>query len=212
MNILQFTFNSYCVNTYLLVANDNQAVIIDPACADQSEFAQLEQVIAEKQLDVVCILLTHPHADHVMGVKFVMDAFPKAQFLMHEEGLPLYESANDYSMIMGFQKREFPHPSGFVSDGQALKFSDIELKVFYTPGHAPGSVCYYAKSEDVVFTGDVLFRSSIGRTDLPGGSFETLRASILEKLFTLPHFTVVLPGHDEETTIEFEQNYNPHLQ
>ena len=212
MNILHFTFNSYSVNTYLLVAEDKKAVIIDPGCANKLEFARLEKTIAEKQLDIVCILLTHPHADHVMGVKFVMDAFPEAQFLIHKEGLPLYECANDFSLIMGFQKREFPAPTGFVNEGQMLVFSDIELKVFYTPGHAPGSVCYYAENEGVVFTGDVLFHNSIGRTDLPGGSFETLRTSIVEKLFTLPHSTVVLPGHEEETTIEFEKQNNPFLQ
>jgi len=212
MNISQFKFNSYAVNTYLLSAKDNTAVIIDPACADEAEFSRLKKVIAEKQLNVVCVLLTHPHADHVLGVKFVMDAFPDAQFLMHEEGLRLYEQANDYSLIMGFQKRILPAPTGFVNDGQVLEFSDIQLKVFYTPGHAPGSVCFYSASENVVFTGDVLFYGSIGRTDLPGGSFEVLRTSIMEKLFTLPHSTLVLPGHDQETSIDFEKQHNPFLQ
>ena len=211
MNILQEEFNSYCVNTYLLTAKDRKTIVIDPACADKSEFARLEKIIKEKQLDVVCVLLTHPHADHVLGIKFITDAFPNAQFLMHEEGLPLYESANDYSMVMGFKKRELPSPSGFVTDGQELAFSDIKLNVFYTPGHAPGSVCYYSQAEEVVFTGDVLFHSSIGRTDLPGGSFETLRTSIMEKLFTLPDAAVVLPGHGEDTTIQYEKQYNPFL-
>jgi glyoxylase-like metal-dependent hydrolase (beta-lactamase superfamily II) len=211
MTISQFAFNSYAVNTYLLAAADNKAVIIDPACADKKEFAQLEKTIAEKQLDVVCILLTHPHADHVLGVKFVKDAFPNAQFLLHKEGLPLYEAANDYSLIMGFQKRELPAPTGFLSDGPALAFSDIKLNVFYTPGHAPGSVCYYAEVEGVVFTGDVLFHSSIGRTDLPGGNYKTLLTAIREKLFTLPNSTIVLPGHGEETSIEFEKQHNPFL-
>ena len=211
MNISQFTFNSYYVNTYLLAANDNKAVIIDPACADKAEFARLKKEIDEKKLDIVCILLTHPHADHVMGVKYVKDAFPNAQFLMHKEGLPLYKSANDYSLIMGFKKQEFPAPDGFVTDGQELEFSDIKLNVFYTPGHAPGSVCYYAKADNVVFTGDVLFRNSIGRTDLPGGGYKMLCSSIREKLFTLPGSTIVLPGHEEETNIGFEKQYNPFL-
>ena len=213
MDITQTAFNSYAVNTYLLKATNKKTVIIDPACADKSEFARLERIIAEEQLDIVCILLTHPHADHILGVKYVMDAFPNVQFLMHEEGLPLYQDANDYSMVMGFKKREFPAPSGFLTDGQELNFaSDLKLKVFYTPGHAPGSVCYYAKDEDVVFTGDVLFRESIGRTDLPGGSYETLLASIREKLLTLPDFTLVLSGHGGDTTIAFEKENNSFLQ
>ena len=211
MNILQAVFNSYAVNTYLLAAEDGTTVIIDPACANEAEFAKLKGIIAQEQLNVVCVLLTHAHADHVLGVPFLVDAYPNAQFLMHEEGLPLYENANDYSLVMGFKKREFPAPSGFLTDGQELKFSDIELKVSYTPGHAPGSVCYYAKEEVVVFTGDVLFHRSIGRTDLPGGSLKTLRNSIREKLFTLPPDTLVLSGHGDSTTIEFEKEYNPFL-
>ena len=211
MNIHQDAFNSYEVNTYLLVAGDGKTVVIDPACENKAEFARLEKIIAEKQLDIVCILLTHAHADHVLGVKFITDAFPNAQFLMHKEGLPLYEAANDFSLVMGFKKRELPALSGFIIDGQTLTFSDIVLNVFYTPGHAPGSLCYYAPSEEVVFTGDVLFHSSIGRTDLPGGSFEALRKSIVEKLFTLPDNTLVLPGHGDETTIEFEKQCNPFI-
>jgi glyoxylase-like metal-dependent hydrolase (beta-lactamase superfamily II) len=213
MNVSQIEFNSYCVNTYLLAADrDNTAVVIDPACSNEAEFSHLKRVIEEKKLDVVCILLTHTHADHILGVNYVKDLFPDAQFLMHEEGLPLYENANDYSMVMGFKKREFPAPSGFLSDGQVLKFSDIKLKVLYTPGHAPGSVCYYAMNDDFVFTGDVLFRNSIGRTDLPGGSLDTLLYSIKEKLFTLPDNTTVLAGHEGDTGIGLEKQNNPFLQ
>lgn len=211
MNISQAVFNSYAVNTYLLTAEDRTTVLIDPACADKAEFARLKKTIEEKQLNVVCMLLTHAHADHILGIPFVADAFPNAQFLMHKEGLPLYEDANDYSLIMGFKKREFPAPSGLVTDGQELVFSDIKLKVLHTPGHAPGSICYYAKEEDVVFSGDVLFCSSVGRTDLPGGDTETLYHSIREQLFTLPNTTLVLPGHGSETTIGFEKQHNPFL-
>jgi len=209
MDITQVAFNSYEVNTYLLVSENKKTVIIDPACSNESEFGHLERIIAERQMDVVCILLTHAHADHVMGIKYVMDAFPDAQFLMHEEGLSLYESANDYSMIMGFKKQEFPAPSGFITDEQRLVFApDLRLKVFHTTGNAPGSVCYYAADDNVVFTGDVLFRQSIGRTDLPGGDHETLLTSIREKLFTLPDFILVLPGHGGSTTIEKEKQDN----
>jgi glyoxylase-like metal-dependent hydrolase (beta-lactamase superfamily II) len=211
MKIFKTVCNSYIVNSYLLVASDNKGVLIDPACNDEAEWNRLQKIIKEHNVNLVGVIATHTHADHVMGAKFVLDAYPDAVFLMHKEGEPLYKATNDYSMIMGFKKREMPSPAGYVTDNEILHFSDIELQVFYTPGHAPGSICLYSKSDNVVFTGDVLFQSSIGRTDLPGGSFEVLKTSIYEKLFMLPENTIVLPGHGDSTTIEFEKKNNPYL-
>ena len=211
MKIFKTVCNSYLVNSYLLIASDNKGILIDPACNDESEFDRLQRIINEQNVNLVGIIATHTHADHIMGAKFVLNAYPDAIFLMHKEGEPLYKTTNDYSMIMGFKKREMPNPTGYVTDNEILHFSDIELQVFYTPGHAPGSICLYSKSDDVVFTGDVLFCGDIGRTDLPGGNFEVLRTSIQTKLFTLPENTLVLPGHGDSTTIEFEKDNNQYL-
>ncbi len=211
MKVLRTVFNSYLVNSYLLIANDGKAVLIDPACSDQKECDRLQKIINEHNLSLVSIITTHTHADHVMGVKLLLDTYPEATFLMHKEAYLLYTMTNDYSMIMGFEKRELPDPTGYVSDGEMLHFSDISLNVLYTPGHAPGSICLYSKEDNMLFSGDVLFHNSIGRTDLPGGSFDVLKKSIFEKLFTLPSDTIVLPGHGDRTTIGFEKDNNPFL-
>ena len=211
MKVLNLVFNSYMVNSYLLIASDNKGVLIDPACSDKTESNRLQKIIKENNVSLSAIIATHTHADHVMGANLVLNANPKAEFLMHKEAEPLYRMTNDYSMIMGFKKRELPNPTRYVADGELLHFSDIELKVLYTPGHAPGSICLYSKAEDMLFSGDVLFLNSIGRTDLPGGSFEVLKQSIFEKLFILPDNTVVFPGHGDSTNIDFEKNNNPFL-
>ena len=214
MEIFRNICNSYEVNSYLLIADDGTGVLIDPAFENERELSVLQRMIDENDASLVAIIATHTHADHVMGAKLLMDTYPDAAFLMHKEAEPLYKMLNDYSMIMGFKKRELATPTGYVTDNEILRFSDIELQVFHTPGHAPGSICMYCKTEDgdVVFTGDVLFHSSIGRTDLPGGSFDVLRTSIIEKLFTLPPDTLVLTGHGDATSIEFEKENNPFLQ
>ncbi|MDR0367631.1 MAG: MBL fold metallo-hydrolase [Bacteroidales bacterium] len=211
MKTVRTVCNSYLVNSYIVIAEDNTSVLIDPACSSKEEFNRFLKIADDYKLNVVASIITHPHADHVMGVKFMTDAFPQAELLMHQEGLPLYRAMNDYSLIMGFQKKEIPNPTRFVCDNELLKFSDIELKVLYTPGHSPGSICLYAQSNNMVFSGDVLFQNSIGRTDLPGGSFELLKKSIYEKLFTLPDDTIVLPGHGDQTNIEYEKKHNPFL-
>ena len=211
MKILRTVCNSYLVNSYILIAEDNTAVLIDPACDSKEEFNRLLKIINEQELNIVATIITHPHADHVMGAKLMTEAFPQAELLMHEEGIPLYMAMNDYSIIMGFDKREIPAPTRYITDNEILKFSDIELQVLYTPGHAPGSICLYSKTDNVLFSGDVLFQSSIGRTDLPGGSFDVLKKSIYEKLFVLPDDTIVLPGHGDQTTIEYEKKHNPFL-
>ena len=211
MKILTTVCNSYSVNSYLLIADDNKGVLIDPACKDEEECRRLQQMIKDNNVSLVAMIATHTHADHVMGAKLVMDACPEAAFLMHKEAEPLYGMLNDYSMIMGFKKRELAKITGYVTDNEMLQFADIELQVLYTPGHAPGSVCLYSPKDKVVFSGDVLFQSSIGRTDLHGGSYEVLKTSIYEKLFTLPSDTMVLPGHGDGTTIAFEKENNPFL-
>jgi glyoxylase-like metal-dependent hydrolase (beta-lactamase superfamily II) len=208
MKIFRFVFNNILVNTYLLVASDGETILIDPACGNPKECDHLEKIIKKHKMHVAMVIATHSHADHVMGIKMVMDICPDASFLMHQNAYGLYKTTNDYSLLMGFTKTELPVPSDFLQGGETLRISDIELEVLSTPGHAQGSISLYNKESNSLFTGDVLFRDSIGRTDLPGGDFIVLRESIYEKLFTLPPDTVVFPGHGDSTTIGYEKENN----
>jgi glyoxylase-like metal-dependent hydrolase (beta-lactamase superfamily II) len=147
-----------------------------------------------------------------MGCRLIADAFPQATLWMHEESLDLYQQVNDYAMLMGFSKiADIPQPDGYLKDADVRKLGELTLQILHTPGHAPGSICIYCPEAEIVFTGDVLFKDSIGRTDLQGGSFDVLQDMIQTKLFTLPQQTVVLPGHGDQTTIGYEQQYNPFL-
>jgi glyoxylase-like metal-dependent hydrolase (beta-lactamase superfamily II) len=211
MTIIKAVFNSYLVNSYLLIASDNKAILVDPACSNQEECEQLQHIIKKHDIHLTTIIATHTHADHIMGAKLVMDICPGIPFLMHQEAYPLYKRANNYSLLMGFEKRELPDPTQYVTDEEMLQVSDMEIKILYTPGHAPGSICLYSKADNLLFSGDVLFRNSIGRTDLPGGNFDVLRNSIYEKIFTLPPNTDIFPGHGDSTSIEFEKKNNPFL-
>jgi glyoxylase-like metal-dependent hydrolase (beta-lactamase superfamily II) len=211
MNVVRAVFNSYLVNSYLLIAENKMAVLIDPACSNAMECERLQKIIEQQAIELVAVIATHTHADHVMGAQWVMEAYPKIRFMMHKEAYPLYISTNDYALLMGFEKRELPEPTDYITDEQTLQFSDIQLRVLYTPGHAPGSVCLYSATDNVVFSGDVLFRCSVGRTDLPGGDWEVLRSSLYQKLLVLPDETLVLPGHGDSTNIRYEKENNPFL-
>ncbi|MBO4738535.1 MAG: MBL fold metallo-hydrolase [Bacteroidales bacterium] len=209
MKIYRTVFNSYMVNTYLLLSDNKQAVIIDPAFANQQEWEMMNNKIVELGASLQMALVTHAHADHIMGAALLLNAYPNIAFMMHKDSLPLYQDANNYAMIMGFEKQNFPQPTQFYADNQQLEIDNHRLTILSTPGHAPGSVSVYSQEDNVVFTGDALFRCSIGRTDLQGGSFDVLKHSIQQKLYTLPDETLVLPGHGDSSTIAFEKHYNP---
>jgi len=209
---LRTVCNSYLVNSYILAAENKEAVLIDPACCDEQQCSRMVEAVEQNQFKIVHILITHPHADHVMGTQMLKSAFPDATIMMHKEGLETYLQANDYALLMGFKKMSnIPPIDEYIVDNQEIKLSNLTLKILYTPGHAPGSVSIFCPQGNLVFTGDVLFKESIGRTDLAGGDFQTLKNMIYNKLFTLGEDTTVLPGHGNKTTIGHEKQFNPFL-
>lgn len=210
VQIKQFTFNPFQVNTYILYDDTGECVIIDASCYEKNEKKQLVSFIEEHKLKPVLQLLTHCHIDHMLGSRFISKTY-RLKPLTHEDSLPFMENSKEYGKVFGFDVDKPVMPEIFIEDGDILEFGNQELKVIHTPGHAAGSLCYYHKAGGFVIAGDVLFQGSIGRTDLPTGDHDLLIKSILQKLLVLPDATRVYPGHGPVTTIQEEKSTNPYL-
>lgn len=208
MNLHIFTFNPFSENTYVVAGEDGGCTIIDPGCYDQSEFDLLAQHLEINHLTVNQIVLTHAHLDHVFGLKRCLDAY-EVDFYMNDIERPVLDSVPMVSKMYGVHCDPVDTKHVSLTGGQVLTMAGEEWHVLFTPGHSPGSVCFYHAASAQVIAGDVLFRDSIGRTDLPGGHHETLLHSIKEQLYVLPDETKVYPGHGPETTIGYEKMNNP---
>ncbi len=203
-----FVFSSFGVNTYVVYDDTKECVIIDPACIDASEQKKLKEFIENNELKPVKLLHTHCHLDHVFGNKFVCDTYnikPEAGTESQQVISYSTDAAKSYGINM-----ETPYPiNKFLTENDTIKFGNSELKIFHIPGHSPDSLVYYSETDKVAFVGDVLFAGSIGRTDLPGGDYDTLISGIKTKLLNLSGDTAVYPGHMSFTTIEKEKITNP---
>jgi len=212
MKIKTFTFSPFQENTYIIWDEDTkEACIIDPGCFNNSEEEQLKDFIDTNELAVKYLLNTHCHIDHVFGNRFVKETF-NPKFLAPEEDIPLLEKAVDQGKQFGLPVNPSPKPDEFLDEQNKLTLGNIECKLLFTPGHTPGEFCFYFPSYEVCITGDVLFKGSIGRTDLWRGDFNTLMDSIKTKLLTLPDETVIYPGHGGSSTIGDEKVSNSFLQ
>ena len=185
-----------------------EAICIDPG--EQAD--DILHMASEMGVTIKLIANSHAHLDHVLGVRGVQsDA--NAQFLLHEADLELLrgaaESAARLGLPGGMQVEQPPDPDHYIEDEQQVEVDGVQLHVIHTPGHTRGSVCFYGHG--VLFSGDTLFRNSIGRTDLPGGDYNQEMSSIVDKLLTLPDDTIVLPGHMDQTTLAAERSQNPFI-
>jgi glyoxylase-like metal-dependent hydrolase (beta-lactamase superfamily II) len=198
------------VNTYLLYDESGECIIIDPACYDEAEKLKVKEFLKGNNLKLVRNLNTHCHIDHILGNGYIAETygiFPE----YHKASAPFFYTTKEIAGSFGYNLDYTPEPKAFLEEGVKINFGKSELDVLYTPGHAEGSVCFYNKPQGFVITGDVMFRDTIGRTDLPTGDFNLLMRSIKEKLFTLPDETVAYPGHGPETTIGYEKANNPFI-
>lgn len=203
-----FSFNPFQENTYVLWDEKKSAVILDPGCFDLKEKSELKDFINSNQLKPNSVWLTHAHIDHVLGLEFCLKEWNIPYFL-NQEDLSTLRATEIYAPNYGFYQFSLPpEQPKFYSDGEKLNLGEEEFQVLFVPGHCLGHVAFYHKTSNQVWAGDVLFRQSIGRTDLPGGNFEILSKSIKNQLYTLPDETRVFPGHGPKTEIGFEKKFN----
>ena len=208
-----FQFNPLGTNCTVLWADDSSScVVADPGMSSDSGARELLDFFSRKNLVPEAILLTHGHFDHVWGVERLLERF-SVPIYMHpaDKGL-LADGASAIPGMGGIKKFRHDFPTADVADGEVLAFSGFSLKVLHTPGHSPGSVCYYAADDNLLLSGDTLFAGSVGRTDLSGGDYDQLMASIRGKLLNLPGETDVIPGHGQPTSIAREGMYNLFLE
>jgi glyoxylase-like metal-dependent hydrolase (beta-lactamase superfamily II) len=208
--VKQFTFSPVQENTYVVYNEDREACIIDPGCYYLNERNQLKELIEKTGLQPKYLLNTHCHLDHVFGNKFIHETYGLLLHLhpMEEKVLAFAPTSGE---MWGLPFENYEGPYVFLEEGDQINLGTDNFQILLTPGHSPGSICFYNKEQQIVIAGDVLFRESIGRTDLPGGDHETLLNSIRRKLFVLPDEVVVYPGHGPSTTIGYEKINNPFL-
>lgn len=208
VHVSVFPFNAFQENTIVVSNDQGEAIIFDPGCYSKDEENELSDFIAENELSVLAVLYTHAHIDHILGAAFVQKCYNAPAYL-HKLDHETWNSVTSYAHVYGFEGYQLETvPSHSLEDGQELQIGSFKIHVRHTPGHAPGHVVYYFEKDKFIINGDVLFKGSFGRVDLPGGNLETLKSSIFNILFKYPEETVVYCGHGPETTIGQEKRTN----
>jgi hydroxyacylglutathione hydrolase len=209
MHVHKLTYNPFQENTYIVSDDTHECVIIDPGCYFREEQEHLLMYVQKNELKPVKLINTHCHIDHVLGNYFVSKEW-QLELGIHEADIPTLTSIPNYASLYGFEGYQLsPDPSYFIKEGDKIRFGNSELDVLFGPGHAPGHLAFYSLEDDFVINGDILFQGSFGRVDLPGGDFQTLKSTILDKMFNLPETMTVYCGHGPETTIGQEKATNP---
>jgi len=210
IEIKYFPYNPFEENTYLLINEKRDCIIIDPGCYFEEERKELLEYIEKEGLNVTRLLNTHCHLDHIFGNRLIAKTF-NVGLEIHKLEQPVLDRSPQAGAMYNVPFEPSPMPARYMEEGEKIILGTCELEVLLTPGHSPGSVSFYCAQEQFVIAGDVLFYQSIGRTDLPGGHHQTLLNSIRQKLFVLPDAVKVYPGHGPATTIGFEKQHNPFL-
>jgi hydroxyacylglutathione hydrolase len=205
-----FTFNPFQENTYMVYDDEATAWIIDPGNSNAQEDEEVKAFIDEKKLNLKRLLLTHGHIDHILGNKFIFDTYGLLPEV-HRDDVFFIERMTQSAAMYGINCEPSPLPKSFLNEGDRVVLGKYEFTCLHTPGHSPGSISFYNQENKLLIGGDVLFRGSIGRSDLPKGDHDTLIRSITEKLLILGDDVKVYSGHGPSTNIGIERHTNPFL-
>lgn len=201
MIVRKFVVGDIGNNNYLLISN-GEAAIVDYT----NDIPELESVLKENNATLRYVLLTHAHFDHIGGVKKLQSKYPNVKVYLHTDDKEILEGTNDFMSMVGLEPIEIPKIDVYLKEGDKIKLGDETIDVIHLPGHTPGGVGYII--DNMIFSGDTIFLNSIGRTDLPGGDFETLVSSIKNKIFKMDDKTIIYTGHGSDTSVEYEKKYN----
>jgi glyoxylase-like metal-dependent hydrolase (beta-lactamase superfamily II) len=208
VEIAIFTFNDFKENTYLLYDDTGECMIVDPGMNNDIEKIQFDEFIVARGLTPKVLFNTHCHVDHVLGNQHIADKYG-LKLMAHKGEQIVLDFVPDMCRMYGIPYTGSPDIELFVEEGEYVKFGNQKLKALFTPGHSPASLSLYNAEANILIAGDVLFQNSIGRTDLPGGDYDTLIKMVREKIFVLPDETLVYPGHGPSTTVGIEKKSNP---
>ncbi len=206
MVLNSYTVGPFSQNTYLLT-HKGEGLLIDPGFYDHTEYQQFKRDLKENEIELLAVLLTHAHIDHVLGLNKVLADFKVPVYLNHTD-LYLWNNFSSQAARFGVRTAEFDFIPEPLPEMSGMELGPFHFDVLYTPGHSPDHVSLYFKDENLLIAGDVLFKQSIGRTDLYKGDFDVLAKSIREKIYPLPEVTEVWPGHGPKTAIGFEKVNN----
>lgn len=210
LHVHAFVFNAFQENTYLVYEEKGDCAIFDPGMSSAAEENALVAFIQQNELTPTALYNTHGHVDHVLGNRFIFDQYGLMP-QMHEGEVPVLVAVQNIAPAYGFRYEVSPIPETFLSEGDTIKIGSHSLEILFVPGHSPAHIAFYCADQNILIGGDVLFRSSIGRTDLPGGNHQLLLDNIKTKIYTLPGITTVYPGHGPSTTVDFEKQSNPYI-
>jgi len=210
MHVASFTFNDFAENTFVIYDDSKECCIIDPGCNNSNEESQLVDFIETNNLKPVKLLNTHCHIDHVLGNKLIREKH-HLPLISHQGEQVVLDNMQQVARMYGIAYKPSPNISEFLDEGDTLEFGNSKLDVYFTPGHSPASISFFHNQSRQLIAGDVLFQNSIGRTDLPGGNYDTLIQNIKLKLFPLGDDVIVYCGHGPSTTIGAERKSNPFL-
>jgi glyoxylase-like metal-dependent hydrolase (beta-lactamase superfamily II) len=210
ITIQDFCFSAFQENTYVLYNDLKEAIIIDPGCYTRIEEKVLTDFIRKENLKPILLLNTHCHLDHVFGNNYISETYGLTASIHPNEQIVL-DRLPEAAAKWGVPTDAYKGPIQYIQEGEMIQFRNDQFKVLLTPGHSPGSVCFYHAEQDFMIGGDLIFKDGVGRTDLPGANPSDLIKSIREQIFPLPDSLTIYSGHGPATTWGREKEYNPYI-